>query len=709
MRINEILGQPAKAKISGATPKVSIGMPLYNGEKYLQEALDCLRNQDFLDYEVIISDNCSTDSTADICRRFAAGNPNVSFYSQEKNIGAVPNFNFVFEKARGQYFIWYSHDDGWAPSYLRKCVAALDRNPSAVLCFSDVDFMDADGQSHRHEDFYGVGYNRLETFGKPVLERIRILISETNWYAIYGMFRSEALRKTRMGRPVFGWDVHLTLEVLLQGGIYILPEKLMRYRIIPKTSQQQLKDITNSDKAESKTPYAGMAQGLFEYLMEHDFDREMKKGIRDVFIHSFLDGNKIWRNEIFRENMEGLAHLPPDQWVSYLIGLFPEPGLFPKPQGPALSDMRVLWQNRNDSERLPGGDTTVLLETVKNLLALGSKVDVSYEDSPDLAPYQLVHLNNISRTRDTLEHVRNAKRRNRPTVLTPLYEDMDRYLVPATKMDLLYQQMAANQTILSLDEIKGVLSSFDLPRHPLDNSAAKHFGIGDKVKQKEILDSVDCVLTSGEVESRSITDHFGPIRHMESFQFGFNRQFLEADGRAFSEKYGLKDFVLCVGRLEPRKNQWNLIEIFRTLPHIKLVLIGIFHNPDFKNVVKAYAPPNVLFLDRLPFAELVSAFGAARVHALASWYELPGLVSLEAAAAGCRIVSTSWGSARDYFHDKVRYCEPDDPVSIRKAILNAYDANPDPELREFVKESYSWEKSARRLQGIYRRVLAEQS
>lgn len=368
--------------------------------------------------------------------------------------------------------------------------------------------------------------------------------------------------------------------------------------------------------------------------------------------------------------------------------------------------LRVLWQNRIDSLRLRGGDTTVLDETVKNLRAQGTHADVCYEDAPDLSGYRMVHLNNISRSRDTLEHARNAKRWNRPALLTPLYEDMDRYLVPATKLDLLYQRLAGTGKRLTLEEIRTVLSRFELPEHPLDNPPARYLGIGDREKQEEILATVDCILTSGEEESRSITEKFGPMRHMEPVHFGFNRDFLDADGAAFSAKHGLKDFVLCVGRIEARKNQWTLIEVFRTLPRLKLVLIGSFSNPGIADAVKAYAPPNVVFLERLPFDELVSAFAAARVHALPSWYELPGLVSLEAAAAGCRIVSTSWGSARDYFGERVRYCQPDDPASIREAILHAYDSESRGELRSYVGDTFGWDKTARKLREIYGRVAA---
>src|SRR5690606_5235904 len=140
-----------------------------------------------------------------------------------------------------------------------------------------------------------------------------------------------------------------------------------------------------------------------------------------------------------------------------------------------------------------------------------------------------------------------AKRQKRPSLLTPLYEDMDRYLTPATKMDLLYQRMAVLKTRLSLDDLANVPSQFELGQHPLDNPIAQSLGIGDIPSQKEILDTVDYVLTSGEEESRLLTERFGDIRRMETARFGFNRKFLNADGAAFSRKYGLKDFVLCVG------------------------------------------------------------------------------------------------------------------------------------------------------------------
>src|SRR3954469_12901369 len=106
MRIGRYGAKPQESPAGRSRPRVSVGMPLYNGERYLREALDSLLKQSFQDFEVILSDNASTDSTERICREFAAGKPNTLFFRQEKNIGAVANFNFVLEKAVGTYFIW---------------------------------------------------------------------------------------------------------------------------------------------------------------------------------------------------------------------------------------------------------------------------------------------------------------------------------------------------------------------------------------------------------------------------------------------------------------------------------------------------------------------------------------------------------------------------------------------------------------------------
>lgn len=113
--------------------KVSIGMPVYNGEKYIREALDSLLAQTFTDFELIISDNASSDRTESICREYAERDARIIYFRQEKNIGAADNFQFVLDHAQSDLFMWAAHDDEWAENYLK--------DATDLLADKDIDFV----------------------------------------------------------------------------------------------------------------------------------------------------------------------------------------------------------------------------------------------------------------------------------------------------------------------------------------------------------------------------------------------------------------------------------------------------------------------------------------------------------------------------------------------------------------------------------------
>ena len=115
-------------------PKISIGMPVYNGEKYIREALDSLLAQTFTDFELIISDNASTDNTEKICREYMSIDNRISYFRQKKNLGALVNFKFVLEHAKSNLFMWAAYDDLWAPNFLLDANHLLeDRNVDFVF------------------------------------------------------------------------------------------------------------------------------------------------------------------------------------------------------------------------------------------------------------------------------------------------------------------------------------------------------------------------------------------------------------------------------------------------------------------------------------------------------------------------------------------------------------------------------------------------
>jgi glycosyltransferase involved in cell wall biosynthesis len=178
--------------------------------------------------------------------------------------------------------------------------------------------------------------------------------------------------------------------------------------------------------------------------------------------------------------------------------------------------------------------------------------------------------------------------------------------------------------------------------------------------------------------------------------------------RWFVDQYGVKDFVLEVGAVSPVKNQLGLIEALVDMP-VPIVIVGqpAPAMPEYAERCKALGARrgNVLFIDRLPHEELPGLYALAAAHALPSWRETPGLVSLEAAAAGCRIVTTSIGSTRDYFGDFAHYCRPDDRASIRAAVEAALNQPRTPDLRAHVLANFNWRRAGEATLAAYRSVL----
>src|SRR4051794_31621660 len=142
---------------------VSIGMPVFNGKSYVEDALRSLLAQDYPDFDVIISDNASTDGTEELCRGYAQRDPRVRYFRNAQNIGAAKNFTRVFERSSAKYFMWAAHDDLWAPTYVSKCVAALEENPGCALCGTGIQFIDEAGRAAR----YSRDFNRVDTRSLP--------------------------------------------------------------------------------------------------------------------------------------------------------------------------------------------------------------------------------------------------------------------------------------------------------------------------------------------------------------------------------------------------------------------------------------------------------------------------------------------------------------------------------------------------------------
>jgi glycosyltransferase involved in cell wall biosynthesis len=293
-----------------AAPRVSIGLPVYNGEKYLRLALDSLLAQDYGDFELIIADNASTDGTAEICRQCAHTDRRIRFVRNDRNLGAVTNFNNVFRLSSGEYFMWAAHDDLWHPSYIRRCLEGLGQDVNVVLCASTVQFIDAFGDQipeARWRVLLSGGYNSLHTRSLPLRDRVRGLTKTLNWYALYGIIRSGVLRETRLYQDRFGGDVILLMELLFHGETYVLDEALFSYRLVSRPPAIE-SAVTGDSRQRRLGPYTELAMSLLDTIDESCFAPEVKRGLREDLLANISLNNRVWTRLIFSENLS-LARL----------------------------------------------------------------------------------------------------------------------------------------------------------------------------------------------------------------------------------------------------------------------------------------------------------------------------------------------------------------------------------------------------------------
>jgi glycosyltransferase involved in cell wall biosynthesis len=216
--------------MTDAAPRVSIGMPVYNGERYLKATLDAILAQDYPDLELVISDNGSTDATEAICRDYAA-DPRVRYVRHERNSGAAWNYNQVFALSRGTYFKWAAADDLILPGMIAQCAAVLDAHPEVVLCYPKTRIIDGEGRTLKDwED------NLDLTMPDPVSRFRQFLYSVSECNAVFGLIRADVLARTRRIGNFVGSDNSLLAELTLYGRFYEVPDRLFLRRDHAKAS-----------------------------------------------------------------------------------------------------------------------------------------------------------------------------------------------------------------------------------------------------------------------------------------------------------------------------------------------------------------------------------------------------------------------------------------------------------------------------------------
>jgi glycosyltransferase involved in cell wall biosynthesis len=272
-------------------PPVTIGLPVYNGEKFLRRALDSLLGQTMGDFDLIISDNASDDATEEICRAYARADRRVRYCRNAINIGAPRNFNRTFELADTKYFKWSTADDFWGPEFLELALAVMERDPDVVLCYARTTIVAEDGYPiEQYED-------RLHLTEPSARRRFTRLVRTIGLcHQHQGLIRSEGLRRTRLLMDHMGSDLNLLAELTLYGKFHELSQRLF-FRRFHESSSSWARDNVAHQLAfyDPNRAYGIVLHGWRKYAAYFDAIRRAPIPWRDkVALYRFVCHRMMW-------------------------------------------------------------------------------------------------------------------------------------------------------------------------------------------------------------------------------------------------------------------------------------------------------------------------------------------------------------------------------------------------------------------------------
>ena len=353
--------------------------------------------------------------------------------------------------------------------------------------------------------------------------------------------------------------------------------------------------------------------------------------------------------------------------------------------------LRVLFQIRPNSSTHPGGDTLVMNKLRDGLGQRGIQVDLTSEIS-SLAGYDLVHLFNFATPQFTNQCAQEAVQAGIPFVVTAMFEDWPRFLSKCCASLDLFKDYFDN----GFDEQKFVIHLNYIRCLPPAVSTENSFAACHAA----------CLFASGEAERRRLLEVYPNSKRVEVVKLGMDHLNANVGAELFCGQYHVKDYVLCVGRLETRKNQLMLLKAlqYEQMP-IVFVTGGVSYQPEYEDLCRRFPRKgSTIFVGRLSDDMLASCYRGAKVFCLPSWYELPGIVTVEAARFGCSVVASSWGTIKDYLPYGVHYCEPDNPNSIREAILDAFSTPHFQHLQADARQ-FTWDRTVDELVSQYHDIL----
>ncbi len=376
--------------------------------------------------------------------------------------------------------------------------------------------------------------------------------------------------------------------------------------------------------------------------------------------------------------------------------------------------MKVLLQGRSAQSlaSTPGGDQVLIDELAARLRSShGVQAIASSELTPDLTSVDAVHLFGLVRPQDVWVQARHAALHHKPIFLSPVYCDVWEFEQRGRGGAVGLVARRSNRDVI--EALKAAGRGLNSREWGPGSSAL--FTRGFQRMQREVLALSSVFMPNSRSEWRRLTHDFGLSIGEDVVKYipiGIepSRYAPLARGAAPPHLEPFRDCVLCVARVEGRKNQLALIEAVRDTG-LTLVLAGkdAANQPAYVARVRraARANPRVHLIGSVTDEEKHWLYRLARVHALPSWMETAGLSSLEAAMASCSLVVSPNGDTADYFGAEAEYCDPADPVSIRTAVMRAFEVPASNTLAEKLRTSYTWDRAAELTHQAYVAGLAD--
>lgn len=358
--------------------------------------------------------------------------------------------------------------------------------------------------------------------------------------------------------------------------------------------------------------------------------------------------------------------------------------------------MKVLFINRMNHETVVGGDTLQMENTAAELRKRGVEVVIYTDVMKEFDDIDLIHFFNLTRPTYILALSKAIKK---PYVISTIYVDYAFYKVTSTKPLIKWLTRLFGSNGIEYIKILG--------KHFFKNEKVHlmpYLWLGQKRSIQTVLKNARMLLPNSVNEYNRILMQYGIEKPYKVIPNGVNiSKFIAESAYKRIDKH-----ILCVGQIETRKNQMNLIRAVNGTD-FTLTIIGrpAPNHISYAKECQRIAGENVEFIPFISQNELVAYYEKAEIHALPSWFETTGLVSLEAAFMGCKIIITEYGDTKEYFKNFATYCDPSNVGSIRKAIQNAHRTNYNPAFKEIIRKEYSWQKAGEKTLEAYNQIMNE--